>query len=127
VRAARLVAFHVQDPAHPSLDEVINSLVDATWDAPDRDAADAAPVRVVERSVVDGLLDLAGSPRATVEVRAVAEDHLARLRDRAAGASPGAEARGHRAAIRRDIDRYFDGRDDPALRPRPEPIPLPWP
>jgi hypothetical protein len=139
-RAARLVAFHVRDPANPSLDEVINTLVDATWGAPARDAADAALVRVVERSVVDGLLDLAGSPRATAEVRAAAEDHLARLRDRAghpparagsagasAVASPGAEVRGNRAAIRRDIDRYFDGRDDPALRPRPEPIPLPWP
>jgi hypothetical protein len=136
VRAARLVAFHARDPANPSLDEVINTLVDATWGAPARDAADAALVRVVERSVVDGLLDLAGSPRATVEVRAVVEDHLARLRARvghpparagSAGASPGAETRGARAAIRRDIDRYFDGRDDPALRPRPEPIPLPWP
>jgi hypothetical protein len=127
VRAARLVALHVRDPANPSLDEVLNALVDATWGAPARDAADAALVRVVERSVVDGLLDLAGSPRATVEVRALAEDHLVRLRDRAAGASLGAEARGHGGAIRRDIDRYFDGRDDPALRPRPEPIPLPWP
>jgi hypothetical protein len=122
-RAARLVAFHVRDPANPSLDEVLAALVDATWGAPARDAADAAVVRVVERSVVDGLLDLAGSPAATAEVRAVAGDHLARLRDRAAAS----DGRGHRAAIRRDIERYFDGRDDPALRPRPDPIPLPWP
>jgi hypothetical protein len=131
-RAARLVAFHVRDPVNPSLDEVLTTLVDATWGAPARDAADAALVRVVERSVVDGILDLAGSPAATAEVRAIAEDHLARLRERATraparGAALGAEARGHRAAIGRDIDRYFDGRDDPALRPRPDPIPLPWP
>jgi hypothetical protein len=34
---------------------------------------------------------------------------------------------GHRASARRDVDLYFDGRDDPARRARPDPIPLPWP
>jgi hypothetical protein len=32
----------------------------------------------------------------------------------------------HRAAARRDIDRYLQRQDDRA-RPRPEAIPLPWP
>jgi hypothetical protein len=131
-RAARLVAFHARDRTNPSLDEVATALVGATWGMAGGDHADGPIIRAVERSVVDGLLDLAGSPAATAEVRAVAEEHLARLRDRAAApparaGTVGTETRGHLAGIRRDIDRYFDGRDDPALRPRPQPIPLPWP
>jgi hypothetical protein len=132
-RAARLVAFHARDAANPSLDEVVGALVGATWGppgaAPSRDAGgDAVLRRVAQRAVLDGLLDLAGSPAAAAEVRAVTEHHLHLLRERL-GRSPGgtAEERGHRAAARRDLDRYFDGRDDPARRPRPAPIPLPWP
>jgi hypothetical protein len=130
-RAARLVALHDRDPANPSLDEVITALVQATWGSPGGQDRDAAYRRAVQRAVVDGLLDLAGSPGATAEVRALAGDHLTRLRDRAdrqvaAGGVPAA-ARGHLAAVVRDIELYLDGRDDPALRPRPAPIPLPWP
>jgi hypothetical protein len=83
---------------------------------------------VAERAALDGLLDLAGKPEATAEVRATAAHHLSVLRDRLmrrTGSS--AEEQGHRAVARRDIERYLEGRDDPARRPRPEPIPLPWP
>jgi hypothetical protein len=132
-RAARLVAFHARDAANPSLDEVLRALVGATWGPPgaaaSRDAAgDAVLRRVAQRAVLDGLLDLAGSPAAAAEVRAVTEHHLHLLRERL-GRSPGGtvEERGHRAAARRDLDRYFDVRDDPARRPRPASIPLPWP
>jgi hypothetical protein len=118
-----------------TLSEVLTSLVDATWGpafgtrsrAPG-DAMDAALRRVTQRAVVDAMLDLAGSRAATPEVRAVSEQHLDALRQRLAGAgATGTEDRGHHAAARRDIERYFDGRDDPAARPRPEPIRLPWP
>jgi hypothetical protein len=129
-RAARLVAFHARDRANPSLGDVIDALVAATWGAAGRDDRDAPYRRVAQRAVADGLLDLAGSRNATAEVRAIAADQLERLRARAAPpAGPGASAeeRGHRATVRRDIERFFDGRDDPALRPRPAPIPLPWP
>jgi hypothetical protein len=84
---------------------------------------------VVQRAVVDGLLDLAGDRNATAEVRAVASAHLARMRARAE--APGADAtagtQGHLATVSRDLDRFFEGRDDPSLRPRPAPILLPWP
>jgi hypothetical protein len=89
---------------------------------------DAALRRVTQRAVLDGLLDLAGAPAATPTVRATAALHVDRLR-RALVATPGvgAEERAHRAAARRDIERYFDGRDDRDARPRPAPIRLPWP
>jgi hypothetical protein len=129
-RAARLASFHARDAANPGLDEVIAALVTATWAAPaaGESTMNAALRRVAQRATVDAMLDLAGSPAATAQVRATAEHHLAQLRQRLA-ASPGTgnDERGHRAAAGRDIDRYFDGRDDRAARPRPATIPLPWP
>ncbi|HUF65274.1 MAG TPA: zinc-dependent metalloprotease [Gemmatimonadaceae bacterium] len=127
-RAARLVSFNARDPASLSFDEVARALVDATWGTPaGGDAHDAALRRVTQRAAVDGLLDLAGNRGATSEVRATAAHHLARVREIAARTGAGNADQGHRAAVRRDIDRYFDGRDDRAARPRPMPIPLPWP
>ncbi|MBW3629773.1 MAG: zinc-dependent metalloprotease, partial [Gemmatimonadetes bacterium] len=71
-RAARLVSFHARDPVNPSLAEVVSKLVSSTWGptAPGGErtsAQDAALRRVAQRSVVDGLLDLAGSPTATAD------------------------------------------------------------
>jgi hypothetical protein len=128
-RAARVVSFHARDRANPSLEEVIDALVAATWGAPagaGGDAQDAALRRAASRAVLDGMLDLAGSPRATAEVRAVVEHRLTLLRQRVGGAASGAEA-AHRATAVRDIDRYLAGEDEPDARPRPAPIPLPWP
>jgi hypothetical protein len=126
-RAARMVSFNARDRANPSFDEVVAALVDATWgSSAGGDAHDAALRRVTQRATVDGLLDLAGNAAATSEVRATAAHHLGRVRDIAGRGGSGAE-QGHRAAVRRDIERYFDGRDDRAARPRPAPVPLPWP
>ncbi|MEO7822659.1 MAG: zinc-dependent metalloprotease [Gemmatimonadaceae bacterium] len=130
-RAARLVVLHARDSRNPSLGEVVGALMDATWFAAPgsrTESGDAALGRVAERAALDGLLDLAGKPDATAEARAVAAHHLGVLRDRLSR-TPGssAEEQGHRAAARRDIVLYFEGRDDPARRPRPEAIPLPWP
>jgi hypothetical protein len=137
-------AAHLTNPAnaaHPArgevltLNEVLTSLLDATWgpafaawSRSTADPMDAALRRVTQRAVVDAMLDLAGSRAATPEVRAVCEQHLDVLRKRLAGThATVTEDQGHHAAARRDIERYFDGRDDPAARPRPEPIRLPWP
>lgn len=132
-RAARLVSFHARDASNPSLDEVMGGLVAWTWSTPESAVAVEEQGdelrRVAQRAVVDGLLDLAGSPAATAAVRATAERQLSELRRRWAAPSSGvSEAHeAHRATVRRDIDRYFDGRDDPARRPRPAAIGLPWP
>jgi hypothetical protein len=130
-RAARLASFHARDASYPGLDEVLTSLLTATWHAPAaarESGMDAALRRVAQRATLDALLDLAGSSNATPAVRTTTEHHLAQLRQRlAANPGTGADERGHRAAAVRDIERYFDGRDDRAARPRPAPIPLPWP
>jgi hypothetical protein len=134
-RAARVVSFHARDPANPSFDEVLATLLQATWgrraggDTRQVGPDDAVLHRVAQRATLDALLDLAGDPRATAEVRAVTEHHLQRLSQQLGlgGATATDAERAHRATARRDFERYFEGRDDPARRPRPEPIPLPWP
>jgi hypothetical protein len=133
-RAARVASFHARDRENLSLGEVIGALLDATWRAPVTGTGagpQEAPLRrAAERAALDGLLDLAGSPRATAGVRSVTEHHLGELRDALAGRGPAGisgEDLAHRRTALRDVERYFDGRDDRARRPRPAPIPLPWP
>jgi hypothetical protein len=129
-RAARLVTLHARSPQNLSLDGVLMALVDATWGTPEPgrspNPTDAALRRAAQRAVLDGMLDLAGARNATAEVRSITEFHLNRLAQRLAPAGS-TEERSHRATARRDIERYFRGEDDPAARPRPNTIPLPWP
>jgi hypothetical protein len=134
-RAARLVTFHAQDPAQPSLGEVLEALQRAAWaddDAPEAEVGSQTPAlrRAVQRAVVDGVLDLAGDARSTAAVRAAAEHSLVQLRETIAAAADDArvpDRRAHAGTVLRDIERYFEGRDDRARRPRPAPVPLPWP
>jgi hypothetical protein len=82
----------------------------------------------LQRVVLNSLLDLAGNADATPEVRSVAEYQLARLQATLTRASGGAvEDQAHRAAALRDIERYFDGGDDPESRSRFPVVPLPGP
>lgn len=81
-RAARLVAFGLEDEDALSLREAIGHLLDATWNKPwPDDAKEGAFQRVVHRVVLDGLLELAADKQASAEVRAVAEWALADLLD----------------------------------------------
>lgn len=131
-RAARLVIFHSRDPENPSLNEVLERLVAATWGAaPSGRAGEGVLERVVQRVVLDQMLDLGGDARALPEVRAVTDLHLQELRERIAAqrGRPGetVEERAHRGAALRDLDRYFAGEDEPSRRSRFPVVPLPWP
>ena len=130
-RMARVVALHGQDPALPSLDDVLRTLVRGTWDARgSRTGSEGLYRRAAERSVLDGLFTLAIDERATSEVRDGALLWLERvgqsLESAAVGeVDPGYEAHRHRAA--RDIDRFLTLGEIPALRTGVIQIPLPWP
>ena len=64
-RAARMVAQHAVDPALPGLEEVIDRLVKATFDAPAASPYEAEIRRAEERVLVDRVTWLAtGSPNA---------------------------------------------------------------
>ena len=128
-RVARVVQFSARDASVPSLDEVMGTVVARTWGAaPVADQNAQALRRTVQRVVLNTLLDRAGDQRALAEVRQAAEWQLQKLDERIArmtGGSPADQAL--RASARREIARYFDGRDDPTKRSRFTVIPLPWP
>jgi hypothetical protein len=127
-RLGRLVLFNARDASNPSLDEVTRTVIDRTWGAAPATNGAQALRRTVQQVVVNTLLDRAGDNAALAEVRTIMELHLAALKTRLAGMTGGGAAdRALRAKTVRDIERYFEGNDDPKTRSRYAVIPLPWP
>lgn len=106
-RAARVVAFHARDPRLPSLEDVVARLVDESWGRSES-GEHGALVRVVQRVVVDELLDLAADERATVESRAAAEWGLRRALEQARSPARSPTTVAHREHVVTDIDRFLD-------------------
>lgn len=108
-RAGRLVTMAARDAGALTLGETIDSLF-ATARARRTDTRhEAALRRVVERGVVDRLIELAADPRAMVQVRDIVELRLGALqRKAAAGVLTGDEmTRAHWRGIDRDIGRWL--------------------
>src|SRR5205807_8628538 len=77
-RAARVVVQHAVDPSLPGLEEVIDRLTKATFDAPVSSSYEAEVRRAEKRVLVDRLTWLAtAAPNS--QVRAVASLRLSRL------------------------------------------------
>ncbi len=120
-RAARLVQQHVHDARQPDLRDVVDALLAAAAPRSADTPRDAALRRVAERAVVDRLLALAADSAAAPEVRAMADYTLADVgaaarRGLARGAG-NADARAHRLAMARDVERWQERREAP--RPTP--------
>jgi hypothetical protein len=118
-RAARMVAQHAVDPHLPGLEEVIDRLTRATFDAPTANSYEAEVRRAEERVLVDRVMWLAtGSPNA--QVRAIATLRLSKLMNRPA---PAATDEGNQAAqmlLAADIKRFLD-RPAEMMKPIPAP------
>jgi hypothetical protein len=128
-RMARAAAFRARDGRAPGPDEVISNLVARTWPATGARAraegTEAAALRrVVQRVVVDELMALAGSERATPEARAAAELALRGLERRllALPTAPAEEA-AHRQLALADIRRFLDRPAEVTRTYRPRPMP----
>jgi hypothetical protein len=86
-RAARMVAQHAVNPAAPGLEDVIDRLTTATFDAPTTNGYEAAVRRAEERVLVDRIMWLAlASPNS--QVRAIASLKLSKLAARLRTAWP---------------------------------------
>ncbi len=129
-RLQRVVIQHARDPQLPTLAEVLQAVLDRTWYAPTPADPNAQALRrAVQRVVLNTMLDRAGDARASADVRQVVAFHLELLQEQLADAGPARPLadRALRAAARREIAQFFDGRDDPTQRTRYSVIPLPWP
>jgi hypothetical protein len=115
-RSARMVAQHAVDPSLPGLEEVIDRLTKATFDAPVASTYEAEIRRAEERVLVDRVMSLA-STAPNAQVRAVASYKLtklaARLRTEPAAGEP---EQAHRAQLAAAIKRFLDRPAEP-LRP----------
>lgn len=130
-RLARVAAFHHADSGQLSLDEVMGSLLDASWgSSAARTGPLASYVRILERAVVDGLFTLASDPQASSEVRDAADHHLAMLAQRLSSqrASRSSVDMAHRNRAARELERYLASGDVPQLRTGVmDFMALPWP
>jgi len=119
-RAARMVAQHAVDPALPGLEEVIDRLTKATFDAPAASPYEAEIRRGEERVLVDRVMWLA-TGASNGQVRAIAAWKLAKLAARLKGEVAAGEAeQAQRALLAADIKRFLDRPADPA-----QPMPVP--
>jgi hypothetical protein len=107
-RSARMVAQHAVDPRLPGLEDVIDRLIGATWDAPTSTSYEAAVRRAEERVLVDRLMWLANSAP-NGQVRAIATYKLTKLMARAKTAVNKTELdTAQRQLLAADIKRFLD-------------------
>ena len=119
-RAARMVAQHAVDPTLPGLEEVIDRLTKATFDAPAATPYEAEIRRAGERVFVDRVTWLA-TGSTNPQVRAIAAFKLDKLAARLRGAAPHGE--GEQAQHRQlaaDIKRFLERPAD-TMRVMPAP------
>src|SRR5689334_23604961 len=79
-RAARLVQFHARDARNPSLGEVIDKILNATWKAPVAPGYGGEIQHSVNAIILADLMSLAANERASNQVRAIASWKLEQLR-----------------------------------------------
>jgi hypothetical protein len=113
-RAARLVEQKALDPQQPGLGAVIDDLVEATFGGSPANGYQVEVGRVVQRVVVEELMELAASARMP-QVRAMATLKLEELRRRV---EPGQgrsdeSSRAHSALLAADIRRFLERDYDP--------------
>jgi hypothetical protein len=113
-RAARLVGQHAVDPTLPGLEEVIDRLAKATFDAASATPYEAEVRRAAERVLVDRLTGLAAAAQ-NGQVRAIASLKLQRLaaRLRVNGTKTDADVAQH-TLLAADIKRFLERGGDPA-------------
>jgi hypothetical protein len=112
-RAARVVAQHAVDPALPGLEEVIDQLTRAVFDAPVANPYEAEVRRAEEGVLVDRVMWLATGAQ-NAQVRAIASLKLSRLAARLrAEIRPNEDEQAQHALLAADIKRFLERPADP--------------
>jgi hypothetical protein len=79
-RATRLMEFHARDASLPSLSEVLEATLKATWYAPALTGLEGQTQMTVNQATLEHLVALAASPAASPLAKAVVRSELAKLR-----------------------------------------------
>lgn len=93
-RASRLVQYHARDVRNPSLEEVVDKLLAATWKTARADALTAETGRTIDNVVLFRLMSLAADNAASEQARAIAFSKLQDLRSWLRTAAPKDSAQG---------------------------------
>ncbi len=122
-RCARLVEFHAENAANPSMAEVDDRLIEIVL--PSRSGYEGAITRATRTLLALRLMDLAADADADPQVRAQAAESLRKLSARLESVPRGAEEieSAHRRATRDDIERFLARPDQPRKRTMPPPEP----
>lgn len=111
-RAARVVQQHAVDANLPSLDAIIDRVIESTFGATAANAYEAEIARAVQRVVVERLMGLAQNA-SMPQARAIASLKLREIGERSPGAAD-APARAHHELIAADIKRFLERPAPPA-------------
>jgi hypothetical protein len=109
-RSARLVAFADRQPNALTLPDVLETIIRATWDAPDAATPALKSIqRVTRREALDAIMMLGGNAAATSDVRALVLQRISRLGDQLQGKTDAADpvATAVYAQAREDIRRFL--------------------
>lgn len=120
-RAARLVDFHRRDPRLPGLEDVLDGVTRAAFEANPKGERQAELQRTVQWVVARRLIGLSSDPDAAPGVRSRVDARLSTLRRTLDGARGDGEEAAHRAFLAREIGRYLDRSEQQETAKRPEP------
>jgi len=121
-RASRLVEFHARDAKNPSLEEVLDTILAATWKSicPAGYAGEAS--RTVNYVVLYDLLSLAENTQAIPQARAIATLKLEELKAWATSARVGAKDADERAQLNFAATQIAQFQKDPKTMAIPTPV-----
>ncbi len=77
-RAARLVEYHARDATYPGLEEVIETLIHATWNGAQKPGLQREVADVIRMVALEKLIGLAVDSRASVAVKSIATAEIAK-------------------------------------------------
>jgi hypothetical protein len=119
-RAARMVAQHAVDPALPGLEEVLDRMQKAVFEAQAANPYEAAIRRAEERVFVDRVTWMAGAAPNS-QVRAIASWKLGKLAERLRASEPDESELAQNALLAADIKRFLERPGDTArMMPTPD-------
>jgi hypothetical protein len=124
-RASRLVEFHAREAKNPSLEEVLDTIMAATWKStrPTGYAGEAS--RTVNYVVLYDLMSLAENTQTSPQARAIATLKLEELKTWAMGARVGARDTEERAHLNFAATQIAQFQKDPKTIPIAAPAPPP--